>query len=262
MYSDTNSSSCMSFCPSGFYNSSGICIACPASCGNCFYSTTEGQAQCSSCGSGKILFNGQCLTTCPSGYFSTMIQNALSCSKCAPNCAECVNSSSTCTLCQNANYTIPNCVTQTCTSTQFENLDGSCGNCASTCGSCYGGSSYECITCAGGSFMLNGQCIAACPSGYYADGSTCRQCVQGCATCANTAYCTQCLTGYYIHFYSNYSVCVRDCSTINTATMSYIAGGLACLPCTSVALNCTSCAYIGNGTSCTACQSGYILYQG
>ena len=69
MYTDTNSSSCMSFCPSGFYNSSGICIACPSSCGNCFFSTTEGQARCSSCGPGKIIFNGQCLTTCPSGYF-------------------------------------------------------------------------------------------------------------------------------------------------------------------------------------------------
>ena len=142
LYTVNSSSSCMSYCPSGYYNSSGVCNACPGHCGDCFFELTTGQTSCSSCSSGLYLLNGQCLTVCPDGYYEQMLMNKMVCSLCASNCAKCVNTSSTCILCKNANYTAPDCVTQICTSTQYEKADGSCGTCASTCASCYGGSSY------------------------------------------------------------------------------------------------------------------------
>lgn len=58
LYMSNSSSSCMSYCPWGYYNSSGVCIVCPSSCSSCFLDLSTGQTSCSYCSSGLYLLNG------------------------------------------------------------------------------------------------------------------------------------------------------------------------------------------------------------
>ena len=152
-------------------------------------------------------------------------------------------------------------MTQICTSAQYEKADGSCGNCASTCNTCYGGSSYECMSCSPATYMLNGQCIAACPAAYFASGDTCVACPTNCLTCSNSTACTSCVSGFVYH--QSTMSCVSDCSTLNTAAMSYYKSGTNCQACSNMDINCVVCGYgTGNILQCSSCQNGSYLYQG
>ena len=90
------------------------------------------------------------------------------------------------------NYSTPDCATSSCSSTQYENNAGQCIDCHTSCGSCYGGRSYECSSCAAGAYSLDGQCLSSCPSGYVGVNSTCVTCPSNCAVCNANGQCTQC----------------------------------------------------------------------
>ena len=171
-YTTVSSTECLTYCPDGYYNSSGLCLGCPSSCLTCYLSSSG--LSCTSCNSTLYSLSEQCLTTCPSGYYSsTSPQSQLICLLCSPICAECSLLSTNCTVCKSVNYTSPACVSLNCSSNQYEAIDGSCVNCDAVCGTCYGGSSYECSSCAVGTFMLNGLCLLSCPEYYYALNGSC-----------------------------------------------------------------------------------------
>ena len=62
-----------------------------------------------------------------------------------------------------------NCVASCTVNGQYENtFNRRCENCHYWCARCNGGDTYQCLTCIGGRFLYQGQCLTACPSGYYA----------------------------------------------------------------------------------------------
>ena len=86
--------------------------------------------------------------------------------KCDPSCATCYNSLSTaCFSCADNYYLTPN---NTCI-----------------------------ITCPGSLYILpsptnskTGECVSACPQGYYLSGTTCTKCATGCLVCLSATLCT------------------------------------------------------------------------
>lgn len=77
----------------------GVCSSCDISCYTCEGLT---ELDCTSCNYPQNLYNGSCVSKCPSGYFSktevTTDGNFNSCFKCPSECSDCT-SLDTCTLC-------------------------------------------------------------------------------------------------------------------------------------------------------------------
>ena len=44
--------------------------------------------------------------------------------------------------------------------------------CNSTCLRCYGPNENQCLSCSSGTFLLNGECLNDCPSGYYSNSTS------------------------------------------------------------------------------------------
>jgi proprotein convertase subtilisin/kexin type 5 len=94
-------------CNSGYLLSSGTClttsIGCPVStypdlndnCASCQCLTCSGKSyNCTSCSGATSIYQNQCLSNCPTGFYSS----ANVCTTCSTNCAQC-NSSTYCILC-------------------------------------------------------------------------------------------------------------------------------------------------------------------
>ena len=91
-------------CNVGFYLSLGTCVSnCSGGflpdyineCSSCLCLSCSNTAyNCTSCSGATNLFNFQCLTTCPSGYYAS--NNT--CLACTANCASC-SSSTNCLIC-------------------------------------------------------------------------------------------------------------------------------------------------------------------
>jgi len=171
--STTNSSICILICPSGTYNTIYLtCAPCPTNCLTC------DNINCFSCTAGTSLYNGKCISVCPTGYFSLNSQ----CFPCSSSCNTCSGSSINCLTCQgqlvlDANA---NCV-QNCTSiSQFYNqATMQCQNCSNDCLSCYGSSYDQCTSCKSPLVLYQHACVLNCPSGSYpSSSSSCDSCDQ------------------------------------------------------------------------------------
>jgi hypothetical protein len=78
-----------------------------------------------------------------------------------------------------------------------------CGACHTSCLTCYGGSSSQCVTCpqTGGYTFQNGYCISSCTSSqfYSTTLSQCQPCSLPCVTCVTSStYCTSCNSTAYL----------------------------------------------------------------
>ena len=110
-------------------------------------------------------------------------------------------------------------------------------------------------------FMLNGQCLAICPSGYHISGGTCIRCSTNCLSCQSTSVCLTCATNYFLNPSTN--TCISDCASLNTVTTTYYGSNSVCVPCTGIDVNCQVCALgTTNVYECTICQSGHYLHNG
>lgn len=149
---DLSNGVCSSVCDNGFYFYEGICIygGCfdgyaPNAFGGCVrqaQQTTSGP----SCNSNQFIFNGQCVGTCPNGFFPDATSRQ--CQPCSSNCVSCF-SSNYCIICN----------------TGFEMSEGICK--AST-------------SCPSSEYQYNGGCVSSCPVGTYLVGSQCfRSCPVG-----------------------------------------------------------------------------------
>ena len=181
-------SSCES-CATGFFGPS--CQACPAGCGSCddgisgtgrcLVPTINNPPSSCNCLNGQCSTNGQC--ECNAGW--TTADNGTACAKCAPGffldgtgdcsvcqlgCSQCVDGSGICTTCKQGFTQDPTDRTkcdaaQSVTSSGTVCPDGSfsngtaCSPCASTCTTCNGPTSNNCIICGNGQFSLNGSCV-------------------------------------------------------------------------------------------------------
>lgn len=132
-------------------------IACSSSCGTC-----AGSADfCLTCTSNLLASNGKCVSTCPSGTFSS----SNSCLSCHADCATCSGPSFTqCSTCPPDRPVLANgrCL-PTCSKSQyFDKTSSSCLTCDSSCSSCSGSGPANCLGCASSSQVLRaGTCVAA-----------------------------------------------------------------------------------------------------
>jgi proprotein convertase subtilisin/kexin type 5 len=142
---------CSSCRVAGFIRTS-LLTACFSCFSGCYTCTSTAANACLSCSYGYFLDSvaHTCGQTCPSGYYSTEI-GAL-CSICNPPCANCIGINGGSYYCQSciANYYLYN---------------------------------FACATSCPNSLLgYQGNCIASCPAGTYADGGTitCMTCTTNC----------------------------------------------------------------------------------
>jgi hypothetical protein len=139
--------------------------------------------------------------------------------------------------------------------------------------------------------LINGKCIQACISGYYSvfndvtnqvECKACSSAIVGCVLCTSGNFavnssvtCQQCQSQSYLA--PNNTVCISDCSLLNTNTNIYsisssnsnycalcptnciLCTKQSCFPCTD-----TSCQICTSATTCIYCfnTSNLILYNG
>ena len=195
-------------CSGGTPSSSDTCVACDPACRTC---SGQGSKDCLSCpASGTPFFDaGTCLASCPADKYADVSDGNV-CKPCHAACGKCNGpSSSDCLSCTPTSAgTTPYlhdwaCVAECPSGTHpgtSESVDGSvpaCLSCDSTCETCSGPSSKECLSCpaSGTPFLEEGSCVTQCTSGKYADeNNECVKChitCKGCSGPGDTA-CTAC----------------------------------------------------------------------
>ncbi|CAG8475724.1 4639_t:CDS:10 [Diversispora eburnea] len=159
---------CVKSCPAGKVINSddkATCIACSPNCATCDGPLIN---QCLSCSDpSQFSLNGSCSAEpCPSSYVT---QNN-TCVKCHPDCLECSGPGmDQCTKCPLNRPILTEkgqCV-ESCPIGKFEDsTTGKCQACDSSCSSCFGSKSDQCLGCSDISkFLQNGSCDNECPSG-------------------------------------------------------------------------------------------------
>ncbi|KIL68473.1 hypothetical protein M378DRAFT_190887 [Amanita muscaria Koide BX008] len=156
---------CVQNCPTGMFVSSQnnqTCTACNSECATC----TGSADFCLSCPNNGLVFNGKCVTSCPSNTVSGNPGNGTICLSCHPDCATCSGTSFTqCSSCPPTRPVLSNgrCL-PTCNRGQFfDPASKACQQCDSSCASCAGSSNNQCLSCSADKVLRNGACVpAAC----------------------------------------------------------------------------------------------------
>ena len=265
----------MTSCPSGYYpalisstvfNNTNYyqCMPCLSPCLTC---ETDG-VSCTSCISNYSLSGSSCQILCPDGKYAsvsvTLSVHGLSIqlSHCVPCTSSCLTCSSlhNCTSCPsgmvldsagfcNSNCTNPN--------TYLNSSTRQCDLCSTTCYTCIGPQSSNCISCVPPLQLYLGNCMSVCPFGFYATSSyTCQPCNPNCADCSNSATnCTVCPQGVFLHTVSpGAMICTVECG-------SGFFLDLANNICQNCDTSCTTCSGPAT-TQCSTCPSGFVLWQG
>ena len=147
------------------------CIPCSPTCLTCAGLSTS----CSSCCQNYYLYKASCVLACPS---ATVGIDSV-CYACADNCEQCQGNADFCTMCSKDYVLYGNNCVSACPANSTVSVNGTCQACASECLGCEGSTSY-CTSCVNGSAYL-GECLSACPSGYYAYKGECvGLCSPGC----------------------------------------------------------------------------------
>ena len=223
-------------------------------CANCYYNTvgplfscvtctTGASNNCLSCNSGNFLHPtpiGECIASCPDGYWGDASTNT--CQMCYQNTANLALScltcdggtSSSCLSCGPEAFLSGGKCLEVCSPTQWNDpMTGVCQECwqsaigpAYSCLTCLGGGPSQCSSCGSGTFLypaLLGECLGACPAGYYGNTTTntCELCEQdhsnltfSCVTCDGGTLndCLSCKDGAYLHPAAG-GACLPSCPT-------------------------------------------------
>ena len=111
------------------------CIPCSANCLDC--AVVSSNTSCTICGAGYILYQGQCISQCPNGFYP--IQG--SCNRCPQNCTSCSSNPNSCTACTNGTYLYNgNCIAPCPTDTYANTTTYKCVPCTDP----------QCIKCSTG----------------------------------------------------------------------------------------------------------------
>ena len=315
----TPSNTCEEFCPDGWWGdaSTKTCkqcyvydVAVPSdqSCATC---TAGNSDNCLTCNSPYFFDSstgstGKCVSTCPDGYWGDSVNNV--CSPCyESNPGDNVQSCKTCSgegaaKCLTCHIGVfyhsvgESCLLSCPTGYFAESATYTCNQCyqatagssLKSCGTCYGGSSSNCLTCQDTStFLYQGTCLKVCPPGTYANTTTlvCEPCFRGstathpqysCSTCdgPSSTDCLSCSSG--VLYYPTNSSCLSRCPSIgwysdylnNSCNTCYKPSSSndpsqACLTCNGgLASNCLSChpgtyLYVVDGTCLLTCPEKY-----
>ncbi|KAL4493947.1 hypothetical protein ABPG72_021964 [Tetrahymena utriculariae] len=221
---------------------------------NCLACNASG---CTTCQASYFLYNYVCVLTCPT---STYLSNPTTCVDCNSNCQTCNTSSTFCTSCYSPNYLIQsrslflsttgNKCSSSCQTSEFQNTtNNQCTPCDSSCLTCSGSQSNQCLSCQSPRFFQasSSTCVLACNLNQYSQTTpvpVCQNCDSSCATCSGPAN-TNCLSCSGSNFLdSTTNSCVTTCpnGTYKNTTNN------KCSPCDPT---CTTC----NGPSNSQCLS-------
>ncbi|KRX07476.1 Insulin-like growth factor binding protein, N-terminal [Pseudocohnilembus persalinus] len=267
--------SCSTTCPNGLFpnNVTNECDSCDATCETC---SGPASNECITCKSSPQHYfmssDSSCYETCPDGYYASDITNPKSCEQCPSGCATCT-SNSDCQSCSSGYYLVNNSCSTTCPSGLFQNdVTNECDSCDSTCETCSGPASNECITCKFSPqhyyMSTDSSCYETCPDGYYGSDitipKTCVTCTSGCATCTSNSDCQSCSSGYYLANNSCSTTCPNGLFQ-NDATNECDSCDSTCETCSGPASNeCITCKsspqhyFMSSDSSCyETCPDGY-----
>lgn len=236
-----NNNQCTSNCGTGFYPSpEGKCIQCgDINCKECSPSNI-----CKTCYEGKVILDGKCFDSCPSGYYKKQFE----CYPCddKENCKSCdILNPEKCQECSNGFLFEDKCI-EMCPEGYYPDESRKCIQCPGGCSSCKDGK--YCYTCESGLFLDENDhtCKDNCPSGQVAENGKCINCEdKNCMECSSydIAWCYNC----YPPFYNYDRKCVSECPD-----GTYASSGYNCYDCSS---RCTKCKGFSN---CQECRDGYV----
>jgi len=227
---------CVNSCPDRYLYVNGACEKCSDNCIKCE------SDKCTQCDEGFKIQDNLCVLKCSLGY----MDQGDSCAPCVDsNCDVCspVNS---CQTCNSKTYLTNSetCVTN-CADGFFKNEETrSCDKCDKGCLQCTG--PKQCVECAEGLNMLNGQCLAECPVKMTPLNRNCVDCTQAsCLSCevGRPDKCTQCDSSNVLFE----GQCLSECP------LSTFRRRGECQDCESKCLNCT------DENTCTKCRSEFFL---
>lgn len=241
--------SCYDACPSGTYQSGILCYACDSTCLECNLASTT----CISCASGKFLYFGICVSTCP---LESTVAVGTVCDVCSTNCASCVTTISTCTACPSGKVLMSSSCKSSCDAgyTVTSAYPNTCQICTNSCLSCLG-ETYTCTSCASDKYLYLSQCLSSCPTlTTVPSGGTCVACTSPCAQCSVlSTTCTLCNSGYSL----SSSTCVTSCPS-GYESLNGVCTILCSDSCTSANLLDTVCQTQCNTTPCNK-DNGYCV---
>ena len=242
---------CVKECPSGTFQSEGMCWNCSHNCDKC-----SDQNTCVQCLPGAVLLpQGRCSAACPETTFQS--QDG-SCQPCHPSCFNCNGpTSGDCRSCPSQYVIVNGTCTMSCPSGYF--LDGrtfTCRVCHQSCAECRGKEATECKACYVGYVLMGGKCVPNrsdnCGPARYRDdkNGSCVACPPNCADCVDDITCIACQAGRYLESkrvqdsHEATKLCVEKCAR------GFFEDGTtgSCQPCSHY---CDSCNSYDNCTVCT-----------
>ncbi|KAL4435521.1 hypothetical protein ABPG74_020297 [Tetrahymena malaccensis] len=248
-----NQQQCLNICPLGTVQDGQKCVQCKNNCSSC-----DVNLVCQVCISKFYLHQGNCLSSCPSGYYPNKYNICQPCLSIFNNCQKC--SDVECLSCDNRSdykYLDINktqCLQQ-CSVGQFNDSRNQCLTCQNNCATCDQNNPQICKSCDpnnsyGNIFLTeNGNCVNKCPSEFYADANNiCQRCNVKYANCkeCNTQFCLQCDANYCLNF--DNILLSSTCEAPNPVCSSNTCSNI---------VNCIFC----QNDKCLACSQNYFLLE-
>ena len=188
------------------------------------------------------------------------------CDPCNTICLTCSITTSNCTACSSPNvFYNGSCLSQCPSGGTLAPLHGVCTACDSTCLTC-NNTVTNCTTCninSANPYLMNNQCLTACPPTYYNVSltGTCVLCATAninCVNCSSASTCLSCDTGF-VFFQSTSCLSVTPSGYVNISGIAVACTG-DCGTCSIATDNCTSCKTLNlEGNNCvTTCLAGFV----
>ena len=181
-----------------------------------------------------------------------------------PNCLAEAGVWKYCTECYAPYFLNESLCVVTCPDGKWENVPTKeCDPCHGTCLTCDGPNNTDCLTCANGTFRLNGECLGTCPAPYLENAveNRCTDCTPDCLTCAvnSDTDCATCQPTEFLNETSCGTTCPKG-KFQNLVQKTCDVCNSECSACEGSASNCTECVdpFITWGISnCPACICTY-----
>ncbi|KAL4473512.1 hypothetical protein ABPG74_022376 [Tetrahymena malaccensis] len=238
-------------CQAGYFKDlqTNKCLACDLSkCKEC----SESPTQCTDCPQNQFLYDKQCFTKCPSGWYPDEKRVCRQCNQ--DLCKECYNSPTQCTECKQDQVLFEEKCYKDCKKGFFADKQNVCKPCdLNKCEECI---QYDtkCTKCKDNLYLINHSCEEQCPDkGYYFDqNNKCLPCHEDCEKCSGSS--TNCTDCEYPMFLEG-NRCLQECPPGKYG--AYVQSISKCLECDTK--KCQNC--IDNKAKCTSCNEGYFLYK-
>ncbi|XP_068609494.1 proprotein convertase subtilisin/kexin type 5 [Brachionichthys hirsutus] len=248
---------CLPDCPGSSFGdrARGECLRCHADCTLCDGPDSD---DCDSCADPEaVLHNGACLEACPAHTYREAETGE--CKDCDASCLTCSGPhAGSCTSCREDRRLEGHGRCSPCSPRQYADRDGECHPCHKSCRTCSGPGSGPgrslCLSCNQRHRLLDGTCVAECPSGYYGDesGQTCEPCHPSCQSCIGK-HGNECLA-CKSHLFREGKGCVETCQHSHYGNTD----SRVCDRCDPSCSECTG----GGEDGCLSCAPGLVYLRG